>query len=532
MLLGVAFASSLSLYADADQARIQGTEARVFVWLTNTDGVAKTVAFSASDGELNGFFEDSGFILPASGSKGTWLHLRAPDCFRGAETVRVYADVCSSPTSCTTLQKTVLIIANPSGACNSYVGSFVSPYGVGQPMAYGDGSVVYSTLTYASDFQPTDYSVDVLGSDRCVPLKPGEQATVPLTVVNNGAASTFEVRVLSEGHDLSLLISPQSLSLSRGEAFDLRASIIPQSGHAPGRRYASVQVMRHGVVLFEKSVCVDVREQFEAEVKLPSSASGMQCEPIELDGVVKNTGNVGDSFEVTGPANAIVMPNGFMVDAGESRAFKIILPENSLRAGQSEVLVTAKSSARDIVGSARLLVNAQSCAPAVLPGDAVKPIQSQGDNGVKLTVGVTNGFDVPLTNVTARVEGIPPSWRVESSAVAVIAPQDTANLSISIFPSGSEDASNPVLVILSDGREIARRPLQPMKASGGLTGLFTGLSQNSLLIGMLLLAALAVIVLVARRQPSQSGFHERFKDSLNSIRHEIEAVKQAPGGKG
>ena len=411
MLLGVAFASSLSLYADADQARIQGTEARVFVWLTNTDGVAKTVAFSASDGELNGFFEDSGFILPASGSKGTWLHLRAPDCFRGAETVRVYADVCSSPTSCTTLQKTVLIIANPSGACNSYVGSFVSPYGVGQPMAYGDGSVVYSTLTYASDFQPTDYSVDVLGSDRCVPLKPGEQATVPLTVVNNGAASTFEVRVLSEGHDLSLLISPQSLSLSRGEAFDLRASIIPQSGHAPGRRYASVQVMRHGVVLFEKSVCVDVREQFEAEVKLPSSASGMQCEPIELDGVVKNTGNVGDSFEVTGPANAIVMPNGFMVDAGESRAFKIILPENSLRAGQSEVLVTAKSSARDIVGSARLLVNAQSCAPAVLPGDAVKPIQSQGDNGVKLTVGVTNGFDVPLTNVTARVEGIPPSWR-------------------------------------------------------------------------------------------------------------------------
>jgi len=510
------FASAVSLYSSADHVSIRGTEGRVFYWLTNTDGVAKTVAFNADLGELNGFFEDDGIILPERGTKGTWLHLSAPLCFRGVERVVVKAEVCDADGNCVTLEKTLLVAANQPEHCVEYDDGFVFVDNFVPAGTYGDGSVASSTIVYATRFDPTEFEVQVWGDSYCPKAKPGETARKIFSIINRGAAGTFDLRVVSFQDDVQTLVSPKRISLSRGELEEISVDVQPD-WIAPGNVYPVLQVLKNDVVLAEKPVCVSVEEVIQASVRLPQKVSGRQCEEISFQGKIENTGNVADSFEIKLPENAVAEPDFLEVRPGESALFSITIPADSLKKGKNDFLVSAKSLAKNIMGSASVEINAESC---VAPSAGVKAVhQSQEQNTVEITVAVANEFDAPLENVTASLDGIPSQWSVESTTVSSIAPGETANLTLTL-KTGGEEASAPILVIKSNGKEVARKPLQSIKPTGGITGLFTALSQNTLLIALLIVAALLVVVLTGRMHTGMSPpeFKASFKQKLEKIK--------------
>ena len=511
-LLFVSTASALQLNSNADHVSIRGTEGKVYFWIVNTDGIARTASFSADLGGLNGFFEDDGVIIPERGAKGTWLKFSAPLCFRGAERVGVRADVCDANGNCEILEKTVLVAANPPEHCRVYDDNRVAVDSFVPPRGYGDGSIASSSIAYASSFDPTDFEAEISGSDFCVKIKPGETVRRPFTIINRGAASTFVLRAVGGENEIISTVSPRSLSLYRGEAgeawVDLHAARVEG-----GRRYVSLQVVRSGQVLAENPICVEVEDVFEGRVQLPSKVSGRQCEDISFNAVVENTGTSRDAFAVEIPKSAQLTPEFVLLNPGEKALFSISVPANTLKAGENDFLVTAKSSAKGLFGQAVLKIQADSCVASA----PVQSVETRADNVLEITVSVTNAFAEPLENVTAVVEGIPSQWRVESTLVSLLAPGETATLTVKITQTNSEEALSPVLVVKSGDREIARKPLDAIRPSG-LTGLFTSLSQNSLLLALLIIAALVVAVMFARGRQSQQAFPEVFKGKLEAIK--------------
>ena len=511
-LLFVSSASSLQLYSNSDHVSIRGTEGKVYFWITNTDGIARTASFSADLGGLNGFFEDDGVIVPERGAKGTWLKFWAPLCFRGTERIGVKADVCDANGRCEALEKSVLVAANPPERCSIYDDSRVAVDSFVPPRSYGDGSFAWSTVAYSSRFDPTDFEAEISGSDYCIKIKPGETARRPFTVINRGAASTFELRTVGAENEISSYVSPRAVSLRRGESKEVWIEFLPERVEG-GRRYVSLQVSHSGQVLAENPVCVEVDDVFEGQVRLPQKVSGKQCEEISFNAIVENTGTSRDSFAIEIPKSSQSTPEFVQLNAGEKALFAISIPADSLKAGENAFLVTAKSSARGLFGQAEVKIQVDSCT-ATAP---VQSVETRSDNVLDISVSITNAFSETLKNVTAEIEGIPSQWKVESSTVSSIGPGETATLFVKITQTTSEEALSPVLVIKSEGREIARKPLQAIKPSG-LTGLFTSVSQNSLLLALLIIAALVAVVLFSRGKQSQSAFPGNFKEKLRAIK--------------
>ena len=514
-LIFINSASALTLNSNSDHVSIRGTQGKVYFWLVNTDGIAKTAAFSADLGKLNGFFEDDGIIVPERGSKGTWLKFWAPLCFRGTERIGVKADVCDANGRCEILEKTVLVAANPPEHCVDYDDRHVAVDTYVPPRGYGDGSFASSNLIYASYFDPTDFEVEISGSDYCLKVKPGENARKPFTIINRGASSSFDLRTMGSENEVNAFVSPRGISLYRGEAKEVWVELRPEWVEG-GRHYVSLQVMRKGQILAETPICIEVEDVFEAQVKMPQKVSGKQCEEISFQGTVENTGTARDSFAIVVPQNAQATPEFIELNGGEKASFHISIPANSLKAGENDFLVTAKSSAKGLVGQADLHIAAASCKITA----PVQSVETKGDNVLEMTVSVTNEFDTPLKSVTAVLEGIPQDWTIESSTIGSIAPGESGNITVKLKQTTDAEASSPVLVIKSEGREIARKPLQPIKPSGGIiTGLFTSLSQNSLFIALLVVGALLAVVLVSRsRQRNTVVFKESFKQKLDSLK--------------
>ncbi len=329
-----AFNGALSLNSDSDQVYLRGADGRVFFWLVNSDGVEKTVALSADLGELNGFFEESGFALAGSGSKGTWLHFSAPQCFRGTQRVPVTAEVCDLQGSCEEVSKTVFVQVTPPAGCVDYNGVFVPSGSPFEPaVAYGGGSLAFSTLAYSSYFDPTDFSVEVRGSVLCPQARPGDVVQEKFSILNRGAASSFDLRVIDSEDGVGGSVSPSKIALRRGEAAEVSVLVSPQ-WIPGGRKYLSLQVLRQGLILAEKPVCVDVQDVVEAAVRMPAQVSGRQCEEIKFQGIIENTGNVENSFQLFVPDNAVAAPDYLTVQPSGQEVFTVSIPANSLQEGK------------------------------------------------------------------------------------------------------------------------------------------------------------------------------------------------------
>jgi hypothetical protein len=361
-----------------------------------------------------------------------------------------------------------------------------------------------STLSYATYADSTYYDVEISGSSSCPKVKPGDSITQYFTLINKGAASSFDLAVVNR-NDVNAIVSPEQVSLYRQEAKDVSIDVSPNKLLPGGYYYTPLQVVRNGVVIAEKQVCVEVEDVVDARVVLPKSAEGKICEGVSIDGVVYNTGTAEDTYAVSValPSGKTVdaQPNYFALKGGDSASFKIFIDSDSLKEGVNGVIVTAKSSLKNIVGQATVQVNAKSC---VAPAPGVGTVEKQEQNVLTITVSVSNDLDSELKGVSASIEGIPSAWNVES-AVVDVPPKSTQNLTVKITQTTSDEASNPVLVLKSGSNEISRSPLSPIKSPSGTTGLFTALSDNTLFIALLIAVALLVVILTSRRNGTSSS---------------------------
>lgn len=493
-----AFTNALSLNSDADHVSIRGTEGKVFVWVVNTDGIRKTIALSADLGAFNGFFEDSGLEVQGSGSSGSWLHVSAPLCFRGVQQVPIKAEVCDQNGRCEVLRKTILVSATPASQCTNYDNHPPFHGGFDAGFKYGDGSLAGSTLDYASFYDPTEYQVSITGPQQCVQIKPGQHAREQFSVFNRGAGSSYDVRVSDSQGGVGAIAAPSTLSLHRGEVQDVGVDMVAQLVPS-GRHYLSLQVVRNGMVVADKSICVDVLGVVDSTVKLPARINTKVCEDTSFQGIIENTGTIGNSFQIFVPGQASASPSMLQVNPGESQVFNVNIPANTLVAGESDFVVTAKTSYQDLAGQAAVKVIAEPC---VLPTPA--ETVTQNNNVLTITVSVVNEFTTPLMDVSATVEGIPPSWTVTSTRIAKLNPGETGVITVTVTQNTNEDAPNPVLVVKSGNTEIARKSLAPIKASG-VTGLFTALTPNLPLILVLILIAILAIAFFGARGRSTTS---------------------------
>ncbi|HLC38418.1 MAG TPA: hypothetical protein VJI71_03120 [Candidatus Norongarragalinales archaeon] len=532
-VLGLLFVSSsvsaLTLYSSADHLTLRGVEGKVYFWMTNTDGEEKSVSFSADVGALNGFFDDAGMILPERGTKGTWLHLSAPACFNGVEKVDVQVEVCTLEGNCDILSKQLFVAATPSAdsGCSSYFQSgFVSSPSYNAPFAYGDGSMASSTLSYATYADSTYYDVEISGSSSCPKVKPGDSITQYFTLINKGGASSFDLAVVNR-NDVNAFVSQEQVSLSRREAEDISIDISPNKLLAGGYYYVPLQIVRNGVVIAEKQVCVNVEDVVDARVVLPKAVEGRVCDGVSVEGIVYNTGTAEDTYAISValPSGRSVdaQPNYFALKGGDSASFKIFIGSDYLKEGVNGVTVTAKSSLNNIVGQAAVAVIANSCAT---PAPVVNTVENQEQNVLEITVSVKNDLDEELKQVSASIEGIPSSWKVES-AVIDVPQQSTANLTVKLTQTTSEEASAPVLVLKSGLNEISRKSLSPIQSPGGATGLFTALSQNTLFIALLIAVALLVVILTSRRNGAASSSDSISQQVRGAVVNNLTGIRDA-----
>jgi hypothetical protein len=127
---------------------------------------------------------------------------------------------------------------------------------------------------------------------------------------------------------------------------------------------------------------------------------------------------------------------------------------------------------------------------------------------------VSNTGNDTLQGVTATIEGLPAGFTVtqkEPSGVD-IAPGQAANLTLyAQVPEGA--TANGLLVVRdSSGRIISQRPvtLSAVSAQGvGITGFFAkAISANLVIIGIMLLVALAIVLMYARKQNAAQATQE------------------------
>jgi hypothetical protein len=146
---------------------------------------------------------------------------------------------------------------------------------------------------------------------------------------------------------------------------------------------------------------------------------------------------------------------------------------------------------------------------------------SEEDGFFEVIVRVTNDFDVPLENVTVDLLNLPSDWEVIGEMGITVAPNSVMDLRLWVKPSTDEEV-HPIAVVKSNGEVIATKELPAIRGgAGGLTGLVTyALSQNALLISLLVIASLLIIVMSGRKGDANEGARQ---EKLEDIKQSVES---------
>ncbi len=548
LLVLSAFAGASSLNKNVDSAFMYSDQAiDAYYWFVNTGDETAFVSFSAEVGDLNGLFDAPFVVVEPGAAKGTYLQLTAPDCMRGAQTIYVNALACNAEgDDCNEYSTYLTVNVNPAFECGVFVNGSYEPPQYYEPTpayccttpdcaseqcvaesgyccdysatVYTGGSQKYSTITYSRFYDPTELDVSFHGDQSCAQAYTGDWVRSEITLVNRGAASTFDLRLIGDKEKLNAVLGSSYLSLSRNGAQDVFVDFQPSRVQG-GRYWVTLQVMTGGVVVGERDFCVDVVDRFEARVLLPQSVEFDACSNGLIHGEVQNMGTAADSYAiVAGVDYALVTPSEVYLEPGEKASFEISVDSAALPQGSSLIPVAAVNSRSEspIVGEGAVTILKIPCSQA----GEVDVSSSEEDGFFEVVVRVTNDFDVPLENVTVDLLNLPNDWEVIGETGVTIAPNSVMDLRLWVKPSTDEEA-NPVAVVKSNGEVIATKELPAIRGgAGGLTGLVTyALSQNALLISLLVIASLLIIVMSGRKGDANEGARQ---EKLEDIKQSVE----------
>ncbi len=506
VLLAAAFnVRALDMSASADQIYISSTDGTVFVNTVNPFSAPATVSFSASSHYLNAYFDSYASSVRSKGSTGASLNIRSPDCFRGDDYVTVYAQVCSAD-SCQSASKRIRVSVTPAKTCSSYIEGYAPQESYVPRLSCGSTgctSVIpqpQGTLTRSLSFDPTNYVVRLTAPEGCIQFTRGNVGYADLSLLNKGAAGSFDVRVLGDDAQLIADANRDYVSLDRSGTATLRLSVKADSAAQEGRHFVTVQLLHRADVAGEKDVCIDLNDDHSTVVTAASTASIDPSKETMLQALVENRGTIKEAYNVHllgVPAGVEVFPQGFFLEAGETRTLQIVFSPQALKADHSTLTILAAGSESE--GRASVVLTKLATAPSrpILS----EPTQTQASDSVyKFNVVVSNEKAVELTGLSFEVTGLPSAWTSTVPQPTTLPASGTLNVPIEVH--ANTDASVDAFLVVKQGAsELGRVALPRMhgKASG-ISGLFTlGISDNFQFILILLLLAILVIVMVSRR---------------------------------
>ncbi|MCX6767889.1 MAG: hypothetical protein NTY90_04145, partial [Candidatus Micrarchaeota archaeon] len=339
-----ALASGFSIQANPDYIVLHGTEAKVFVSATN-DGPAGSISFSVDSGELTASVVSPVQSAAAGETKGTYVTVNAPDCFRGSGDIEITAQLASGGNAAYD-SKIVHVMVYPTEQCDQYTDS--APAG-GQYVPAGSVPAVLFT-SYAD---PAEYRVGVLGGERPVALGPGQFKRVTLKIINYGAAADFELRVF--GDSLNAFLDKESVSLQRSEAADVHLDVRPAADAELARHFATVQVLAQNQVVYEKDVAFDVSVRHDIRLVLPTSIIKSDgTKPVAVQAALQNAGTGAEVLKITTSASASA-PATVSVAPGETKKFIVLVDVTKLVPGENPVEIRAENDF--VEGSGKVIVS-------------------------------------------------------------------------------------------------------------------------------------------------------------------------------
>ncbi|MFH0835167.1 MAG: hypothetical protein V1881_02395 [Candidatus Micrarchaeota archaeon] len=504
--------SVISLNTEADYAVITGTQGELRFWATNNADETRFVSFSAYVGELTAFIDEPFAALQPNAAKSTYLRFNAPNCFRGVENVYLTARSCNADgTSCAERTKTIHVFVTPTEECSYHINGSIGVDAYTAPLVRGGPR---STITYVKYFDPTEYDVRVSGAEKCIDFYAGDWKRVQMTLLNRGAAGTFDLRLLGDTDKVNAMLGSEYVSLTRNDASDVFIDVQP--GRDSGRYWVTLQVLNGVSVITEKDVCINVNEKYETALLLPKYVRVPDCSGVVLKALVENKGTAEDEYAVMTDKFATASEDVVTVQAGERGTFDVAIDASQLKPGVTTLHVgIASMETQKMVAEATTDLEVVSCSAA----SKVEATQTQEAESVRVTVTVVNDLDTALDNVSASVVGIPATWKVQAEAGVSVAPQSSRNLTVIITPTTSEEALAPHLIVTAGDRVVGDQALPPISPKpAGLTGfVVTALSQNMLLIAVLVAIALLVIVLSGRRKTEEEEYREKLQTIKKSI---------------
>ncbi|MBU1197906.1 hypothetical protein KJ765_05355 [Candidatus Micrarchaeota archaeon] len=523
LLIAAYSATALEIKASSDLIYLSSTEGQAYVYATNPFDEPATISFSATSSYLNAYFDAHTTRVLSGASSGALLNVRSPDCFRGNDVVRVYAQVCTDR-ECRSDSTTIRVTVTPARACDAYVEGLAPQESyVPHTLCDEDGCRYLvpkprSKIIESTSFEPTEYSVSIRDADECFSVKRGTVESVQLQLRNRGAAGSFDVRAL--GVDTQIYASPNRdyISLSRSGVDSLRLDLKALPDAEEGRHFITLQLLHRADLVAETDLCINLVDDHASRLSAPESALVDPNTETLVDVELENLGTYREGYHIMllgVPGGINVAPQGFFLEPGEVQELSITFTPRALKAKESVLEVIALGDHSEARASIHLTRK-----EAEVPATISEPLEKESGNQLfTYAIIVTNELDESL-HATFEIEGLPENWKATLPDAFDLPARGEVEVPVEIR-SGSSETAHPVLLVKRDGEVIGRQPLPTITgSSSGLTGFLTiAFSEGGQFIVILLLIAFLVILMFSRQTMNQGS-----AENLANIKSEVDGA--------
>ncbi|MBI5226115.1 hypothetical protein HY994_02640 [Candidatus Micrarchaeota archaeon] len=482
--------SAFSFRLSEDAVFTHGTEAQVYAYAD------QTAAFSTLSQYANVRVENFG--------DHALIHLLAPDCLQGTETIIIRAT-----NGTVTLSKTISLTNLPSRSCPAYI----------QPTPQINAFYIPSSLTFSHTFDATHYDLQMDTDSACTPVTVGQTHIMRIRLQNDGAALSVTLRPMDEdGGATHTYLSRSQFSLDRNE---LESAIAYVRALKSGTHFVTIEALRGDIVVGRTSACIQVTDVMTASLVVPARTDALACQLTPISVQLTNDGTAQQRFTIQGNG---INPVALVVPAGQTVQTTVQLNASQLRPNENVVAIRAQGD--QTAGTAYVVVNVLPCGAQVFT--TAVSIQPEL---LAWTIRVQNDQDTPLRNVTLWVSGIPASWGQVSDS-ADISPHSSKDLAVRVTRT-TDEAANPVIHVLADGKEIAQHSVGAIAQGPGITGrVISAFAGNWLWIFAALLLVLAAVLFFRARDnnldaaentpPTDTGSTD---DNTDAYKEKVRSVK-------
>ncbi len=515
---------AMEIRTSEDSLSISSTEGKVFVYVKNTAKEDKDLHISVDGKRLNAHVEPYQELIRQGSTGGAMIEVSAPDCFRGSESITIYAQLCTDA-SCETASRKVTVYVEPAKHCETYIEGFaaktqfVSGVSCSSSGCFNIDSLEprQSRIVTTASFDVTDYNLRISGADSCPDVRRGEMARVRLTLANRGASGNFDLRVVT-GSEANAFPSKDYVALQRSGSEEVFVDISPEKDAVAGRLYVTLQALHLDELISEKDVCIDLVDEFNSGLFAPNSFSIKEGNDATIQLEISNEGTKEqhykvDAFSPDFQQHIIVIPSQFSLQPGGRRLVDVEIKTSNEPAGSYKLEFISSSEETEETAEMMLKIEPVTRVSESVDVDAES---TEKENILMVDALIRNEEEYEMAGLKAEITGIPDGWKVSEIGQFSIKPNSEKRIEFEITMTSQEDAS-PVLVISKDGKQVGSQKLPKISGkAGGFTGLFALNAQN-IILGAVILVALYLFFLVGRREETSGSSH-----SMESIKHEVE----------